>query len=177
MLLAGCDLRGRECRFVPAASKKSAARNKGRARPSCCQGNIRRGRGTPFANLPGMTTTIRKILLPTDFGPSCTGAAAYAGALARGLNASVHLVHVLEEPLIRRDGWHSQAPATQDQLYHECRAKLAALAATLQHPADRITIEVRTGRPAEAIVDAAVDYGVDPRENASCLAKEEPCTP
>ena len=108
-----------------------------------------------------MTPSIRKILLPTDFGPSSTSAAAYAGALARALDASVHLVHVLEESLIPRTGWHLQPADTQDELYHECRAKLAALSATLQRPADRITVEVRTGRPAEAIADAAVDYGAD----------------
>ena len=108
-----------------------------------------------------MTPALQKILLPTDFGPSSISAAAYAGALARGLNASVHLVHVLEEPLTKRVGWHLPPPDAQDQLYHECRAKLAALAATLHRPADRITIEVRTGTPAEAIVDAAVDYGAD----------------
>ena len=118
-------------------------------------------RGTPFANPPDMTPTIRKILLPTDFGPSSTSAAAYAGALARALGASVHLVHVLEDPLIKRGGWHSAPLDSPDQLYHECRAKLAALAATLRRPADRITIEVRTGRAAEAITDAAVDYGAD----------------
>ena len=111
--------------------------------------------------MTGMTPTIRKILLPTDFGPSSTSAAAYAGALARGLDASVHLVHVLEKTPVNLGGWHLQLPDTRDQLYHECRAKLAALAATLHRPADRTTIAVRTGRPAEAIADAVVDYGAD----------------
>lgn len=111
-----------------------------------------------------MTPTIRKILLPTDFGPSSACAAAYAGVLARGLGASVHLVHVIGEPLSFRGAWQLQrqdVSAVREGLYDECRAKLAALAATLQHQADRITIEVRTGTPAEAIVDAAIDYGAD----------------
>lgn len=108
-----------------------------------------------------MTPTIRKILLPTDFGPSSACAAAYAGVLARGLSASVHLLHVMEAPLIRRGGWPSRRPDSSEQRYHECRAKLTAFAATLQHRADRITVEVRMGRPAEAIADAAVDYGAD----------------
>lgn len=108
-----------------------------------------------------MTPSIRKILLPTDFGPSATRAAAYAGTLARSLGASVHLVHVLEEPRTRRVGWPLQSWNVSQERYDECRARLAALAATLHHPPDRITIEVRTGRPAEAIADAAVDYGAD----------------
>ena len=95
-----------------------------------------------------MTPTIRKILLPTDFGPSAAQAAAYAAALARGLGASVHLVHVMEG----RAEW----------MYQERRTKLGAFASRLVRPVtDRITVEVRTGSPAEAIVDAAIDYGVD----------------
>jgi universal stress protein A len=112
-----------------------------------------------------MTTTIRKILLPTDFGPSFERAAAYAAALARELGASVHLVHVLEEPLITGDAWHlhrTDKSVRHEQRYQDSRAKLATLAAaTLQHATDRIAIEVRTGTPAEAIVDAAIAYGVD----------------
>ena len=108
-----------------------------------------------------MAPTIRKILLPTDFGPSSSCAAAYAAALARGLGASVHLLHVVEAPLIKRGGWPLQHPDISEQRYHECRARLAALAATLQRSADRTTIEVRTGTPGEAIADAAVDYGAD----------------
>jgi nucleotide-binding universal stress UspA family protein len=112
-----------------------------------------------------MTPTIRNILLPTDFGPSCASAAAYAGMLARGFGASVHLVHVLEAPPVTPRVWHLQAADTafvRDRRYYECRAKLKALAAaTLPLATDRITIEVRTGTPAEAIVAAAVDYGAD----------------
>src|SRR5688500_18170520 len=112
-----------------------------------------------------MTPAIRKILLPTNFGPSSERAAAYAGALARGLGASVHLLHVLEEPRAAHGARTFPRTGTarvSEQLYHDGRAKLAALAAaTLQHDTDRITLEVRTGTPADAIVDAAIAYGVD----------------
>lgn len=109
-----------------------------------------------------MTPTIRKILLPTDFGPCSERAAAYAGSLAKGFGASVHLVHVLEKPFAVRKAARPPDGTGGDQRYHESRAKLAAFAAaTLQHTADRITIEVRTGTPWKAIVDAAVDYGAD----------------
>ena len=111
-----------------------------------------------------MIPTIRKILLPTDFGPSSPAAAAYAGALARELGGSVHLVHVRPQRVgdgIRQFQNPSLA-AADDQHYHECREKLAALATTtVQHATDRFTLEVRTGTPWKAIVDAAVDYGAD----------------
>ena len=107
-----------------------------------------------------MTATIRNILLPTDFGPSCERAAEYAAGLAKALGASVHLLHVIEAPPIKPRSWHSAAAL--DRRYHEGRARLASLAsATLRAATDRITLEVRTGTPAEAIVDAAIDYGAD----------------
>jgi len=112
-----------------------------------------------------MTPAIRKILLPTDFGPSSERAAAYAGALARRLEASVHLLHVVEEPLPTRGARNvprTDTSRVSEQRYHDRCAKLAALAAaTLQHHTDRITLEVRAGTPADAIVDAAIAYGVD----------------
>jgi nucleotide-binding universal stress UspA family protein len=118
-----------------------------------------------FRLFQGMTPAIRKILLPTDFGPSSERTAAYAGALARRLGASVHLLHVVEEPLPARGARNfprTDKSGVSEQLYHDRCAKLAALAAaTLQHDTDRITLEVRAGTPADAIVDAAVAYGMD----------------
>lgn len=110
-----------------------------------------------------MTTTIRKILLPTDFGASSKCTADYAASLATALRASVHLVHVIEAPARKPRSWHQRhSTEALERRYHEGRAKLAALAATILRPVtDRITLEVRTGTPAEAIVDAAIDYGAD----------------
>jgi universal stress protein A len=104
------------------------------------------------------------ILLPTDFGPSFPRAAAYAGALARDLDASVHLVHVLEEPATASGTWPfgRSHTALGDQLYYDCRDKLAVVAAAMVFPStDNYTIEVRTGTPAEAIIAAAIAYGAD----------------
>ena len=110
-----------------------------------------------------MTPTIRKILLPTDFGPSAERTAASAAALAKDLGASLHLLHVMERPPSRRFPGPARIQRRYASgVYHEGRARLAALAAeSLRQATDRITLEVRTGTPAEAIVDAAVDYGAD----------------
>jgi nucleotide-binding universal stress UspA family protein len=107
---------------------------------------------------------MKSILLPTDFGPSSARAAELAGALAQRFGASIHLVHVLEEPFTRRGPAHqsTEASSSEEQRYYEFRAKLGAFAAaTLQSATDRITLEVRTGTPWKAIVAAAVDYGAD----------------
>jgi nucleotide-binding universal stress UspA family protein len=101
-----------------------------------------------------MTATIRKILLPVDFSVQSQRAAAYAATLARQVGASIHLMHVVE---------NSTFPRAVDRSTDcdSCRPNLTALAATLHLAADRISIEVRTGSPAETIVDAAADCGCD----------------
>jgi nucleotide-binding universal stress UspA family protein len=116
-----------------------------------------------FASASDMATAIRNILLPTDFGPSSERSADYAASLARALGAAVHLVHVIEAPAPRPRPWHQRPSAeTLEGRYHEDRARLEALAAAKLRPAsDRITVEVRIGSPAKAIVDAAIDYGAD----------------
>ena len=107
-----------------------------------------------------MTASIRNILLPTDFGTTSERAAEYAAGLARAFDASVHLLHVIEAPTIRPRSVHSEEAF--DRRYHDRRARLAAMAAAHVRPAtERITLEVRTGKPAQAIVDAAIDYGAD----------------
>ena len=95
-----------------------------------------------------MTPTINKILLPIDFSVPSDRAAGYAAALARSLGASIHLVHVLED-------------VSQATRYEDSRAKLLALTASLAPAAARTSVEVRSGRPAAAIIDAAIDYGCD----------------
>ena len=109
-----------------------------------------------------MTPTIRKILLPTDFSESSDRAVGYAATLAKSLGASVHLIHVLEDPMMVGTAWHAADVTTvRERRYQKGRATLAAVASTLHRPADMVSIEVRTGTAADEIVDAAIDYGCD----------------
>lgn len=112
----------------------------------------------------GMTPTIRKILLPVDFSVPSERAAGYAGVLARTLGASIHLVHVLDKPVIPAGPWHFDPRYEADRrerLYQEALTRLAEVAATLQDGERRVSAEVRIGHAAEAITEAAIDYGCD----------------
>jgi universal stress protein A len=112
----------------------------------------------------GMTPTIRKILLPIDFSVPSQRAAGCAAVLARSLGASVHLVHALDKPSIPAGPWHFDTRHEADRrerLYNEARSRLAAVAATLQAGGRRVSAEVRIGRAADEITEAAVDYGCD----------------
>jgi len=116
----------------------------------------------PFAHRVGMTPTIRKILLPTDFSEPSERAVGYAAMFAKSLDASVHLVHVLDDPLLVGNAWHAADMTTvREERYQTGRATLASVASTLHRPADMVSLEVRTGIAADEIVKAALDYGCD----------------
>lgn len=110
-----------------------------------------------------MNSVIQKIVVPIDFSPASLNAAQYAAALARRLDASLHLVHVFE-PSEMAGGplelYGGPSAASVDQLYWKKRSQLVAISAGLDgHP--QVTSEVRHGTPADSIRQAAVDYGAD----------------
>ena len=110
-----------------------------------------------------MNSLIQKIVVPIDFSDASKHAAQYAAALARRLDASLHLVHVLEpsEMVTGPFEFYGGPPAEfLDQLYWSKRSQLVAIGAGLDGDV-RVTSEVRHGTPAECIRDAAVDYGAD----------------
>ena len=110
-----------------------------------------------------MHPVIQKIVVPIDFSDASTRAAQYAAALARRLEASLHLVHVLEPPDLAGTPLeqYGRTPAGfLDQIYWEKRHQLVAIGADLERDVT-VTSEVRHGRPADAIGQAVVDYGAD----------------
>jgi nucleotide-binding universal stress UspA family protein len=110
-----------------------------------------------------MNAVIQKIVVPIDFSDASTRAAQYAAALARRLDASVHLVHVLEPSELAsqaRDFFGGPSAADVDQMYWRKRQQLVSIGAGLEEGV-RVTSEVRQGTPADSIRQAAVDYGSD----------------
>jgi nucleotide-binding universal stress UspA family protein len=111
-----------------------------------------------------MPSPIRKIAVPTDFSDASEHAAGYAAALARRLNASLYLIHVLDlEGLSEPKALEvkSSETAFRDRLYQGARARLDALAAKLDAGPQTITTEVRCGAPAYSIAQAVLHYGAD----------------
>ena len=110
-----------------------------------------------------MNPVIQRIVVPIDFSEPSIRAAQYAAALARRLDASLHLVHVFE-PSDLASGpfeFYGKPPATMlDQMYWEKRRQLVAIGSSLEG-ATNITSEVRHGTPADSISQAAIDYGAD----------------
>ncbi len=96
-----------------------------------------------------MKPELRDILLPTDFSAGATAALPYAVALATGLGARLHLLHVITpdggDPDLARRG------------FGELEQLLAMGGA---RPVDTVHATRRARLPREAILDYVVDKGI-----------------
>jgi universal stress protein A len=123
--------------------------------------------GTHFARAEVellMHTTIRKILVPIGFSTRSRRTADYARTLAGSLRATVHLVHVVEQPFTSGPPYRfhlPDTPARRDHLYQRSRASLLEVANRFRAQDIETSVEVRFGNPVEEILKAAADYGAD----------------
>lgn len=106
-----------------------------------------------------MRRTISSILVPTDFSAASELALDYAITLADRFGASVHLLHVVEDPfaagVLGPEVYIGASTSVRDKLIDQAADRLARLVA----PADRVrlqvTSEVRVGFPAASICEVA----------------------
>ena len=112
-----------------------------------------------------MTPTITRILVPTDFSATSDAALDFAKTIATTFGASLHLLHVFEDPFVPG----AFAVDTYAPLSPDMRASLLDDAASrLAHrlpPADKGrfngTTEIVAGVGAIAIVNYARDHDID----------------
>ena len=107
---------------------------------------------------------ITRILVPTDFSETSDAALIYARQLAGSLGASLHLVHVFDDPY--GDALVAEVSAS---VYESMRA--SAIAAARRELIRRLPAEDRqrfrgssamvTGLAADAIVEYAADHSMD----------------
>src|SRR5438046_5295508 len=82
---------------------------------------------------------LRHVLVATDFSPASNAALTYGRALARTFGASLHVLHVMENPFLR--------PTTADP-----RVNKAAVVRTLN---EQLTEEDRRDLRGRAVMDAS----------------------
>ena len=113
-----------------------------------------------------MTTTnaapaFKQILVPTDFSTGSRMAVDYALELGRRLGASVHLLHVVEDPSVA--GLFTEAYVDMALIRKErrcdARHRMNGLLGSLR-PA-RLTDEIVSGPVAQTIAGVAADRGAD----------------
>ena len=104
---------------------------------------------------------LKNILLPTDFSEPTLQATQYAVALARHFHATLHLLHVIEDPVVYLPIFESYPLPTPQQFetYAEDRLENLIL------DQDREGLEIEThwqhGRPFPEIIRFAARWNVD----------------
>ena len=112
-----------------------------------------------------MNMKFTRILVATDFSLDADAGLAYALALAKSIPASVHVLHVVENPLAAgvwsSDLYTSEIAGLQINLVRDAEKRLRAGIRSLDHPGVKLTTEVRTGRAGSTIVECARDRESD----------------
>ncbi|HUG92514.1 MAG TPA: universal stress protein [Planctomycetaceae bacterium] len=108
-----------------------------------------------------MTIRLQKILLATDFSEPSLGAARYAIELGRRFGAEVHVLYVIEDPVVYLPPFENQGIPTKDEL--EAFARTALDAWELPDGAAECVVErrFRHGTPPVQIINDAKEQAVD----------------
>ena len=106
--------------------------------------------------------TIRNVLVPTDFSPASDRAVAYARAVANAFGATLHLLHVCENPLAAGAFMDMYTPPSDEDLERQqadAKVRLEALLTEDERKAGRGFVAARTGLPAQEILDHVAEHG------------------
>jgi nucleotide-binding universal stress UspA family protein len=106
-----------------------------------------------------------RILVPTDFSPASEAALAAATELADRFGASIHLLHVLEDPYstsaYATEVYGFLPPGLRETWQENAEKRLQALMPRDQGTRSGGSYAVVFGAPARAIVDHAHGAGID----------------
>jgi nucleotide-binding universal stress UspA family protein len=107
--------------------------------------------------------TITRILVPTDFSADAEVAVAHAAEFAQRFGAAVHLLHVVDDTLAAgmwsSEMYTAEVAGLQVNLVKDAEQRIRQ--ATLPTSGVPLHTEVRTGRPAATIVEAARELSAD----------------
>jgi nucleotide-binding universal stress UspA family protein len=112
-----------------------------------------------------MAATVSHILLATDFSATSTAALDLAKTIARRFGASLHLLHVLEDPYVTgafaADVYAPPPPGLRESWLKNAEATIATLVTEAETRTLQATTEVTFGPIAGTIVDRAAALGAD----------------
>jgi nucleotide-binding universal stress UspA family protein len=107
---------------------------------------------------------LRTVLVATDFGESSEAALTYGRDLARTFDATLHVLHVVQNvyTLLGTEAYISVLPDLQRDVEDAARVRVEALLSDEDRTALHATTVIRTsGAPAAAIVEYANDAKID----------------
>jgi nucleotide-binding universal stress UspA family protein len=104
---------------------------------------------------------IKTILVPTDFSAPAERALAYARSLADAYGATLHLLHVIEDPFAGGVHMGMVAPPEGyfEDLDQQSRARLSSLLTDEEQKTHSVVIATRMGYAPTEILDYVRDHG------------------
>lgn len=106
--------------------------------------------------------TPRGILVPTDFSEAADAAKAYATVLAEAFGATLHVLHVIPDPLAM--GWGVDAaylPQLLERTERNVRERLESVLKPEERSQFRVQLSVETGSPVDRIIAYAEKNHID----------------
>ena len=104
----------------------------------------------------------RGILVPTDFSEAADAAKAYATVLAEAFGATLHVLHVIPDPLAM--GWGVDAallPQLLERTERNVRERLESVLKPEEQSKFRVQLSVETGSPVDRIIAYAEKNPID----------------
>jgi nucleotide-binding universal stress UspA family protein len=112
-----------------------------------------------------MTRRFNRILVPTDFSAPSDAALVTAKELAERLGASIHLLHVLEDPYstaaYATEVYGYLPPGIKESWQKDAEAHMATVLTPAERAQFSATTTVIFGAPAQSIVEHAENNGID----------------
>lgn len=107
---------------------------------------------------------LKNVLVPTDFSETSDSALRYGKALASAFGATLHVVHVVEEPY--GQPWAVEAygfslAALQDEWIKDAQARLAASVTDEERKTLKTTTTTVLGHPVMEVLRYAKDNNID----------------
>ena len=104
---------------------------------------------------------LRNVLLAVDFSDTCLKATEYALALANRFNATLHLLHVIEDPVVYLPMFESYPLPTRKQFETYAQDRLENWIPGPDAEGAKLELHFRHGAPFVEIIDYAEDSRID----------------
>lgn len=107
---------------------------------------------------------LKTILVPTDFSDTSDQALRYGKALARAFGASLHVLHVVQEPFAQPwavEAYGFSLATLQEEWTREATQRLDASVTAEEREALKVTLATQLGHPFLEVLRYAEEKGVD----------------
>lgn len=106
--------------------------------------------------------TVKSLLVPTDFSDNAAQALGLAKEIAKGSQATLHLLHVVEPVVYPADWSYAQVGFAdiEQELQQNAEKELSDLSAALKSEGYNVEYAVKRGRASDEICNYAAENGI-----------------